>query len=68
MNPLAASGVRANNPTNAASQEMVTMNSSRIPPAASQPSGPACDRKPMRKATPNTRTVDATLRTRLAVT
>jgi hypothetical protein len=44
------------------------MNSSRIPAAASQSSGPALGRNPIRKATPNTSTVEARLRTTLAAT
>jgi len=62
LNPPAASGERASRPTAAAIQEMARMNSSRAPAAASQSSGPALGRKPIRKATPNAGTVEARLR------
>jgi hypothetical protein len=68
LNPPAASGERASSPTAAASQEMARMNSSRTPAAASQSGGPALGRNPIRKATPNTSTVEARLRTTLAAT
>ena len=42
------------------------MNTSSTPAAASQPGRPACGRKPMRQATPNTRTVETVLRATLA--
>ena len=44
------------------------MNRSSTPAAASQSSGPASGRNPIRKATPNTSTVEARLRTTLAAT
>ena len=44
------------------------MNRTRMPAAASQSSGPALGRKPIRNATPNTSTVEARLRTTLAAT
>jgi hypothetical protein len=68
VNPPAASGDRARTPTAADSQEMARMYSSRTPAAASQSSGPALGRNPMRNATPSTRTVEARLRATLAAT
>src|SRR5215208_5947093 len=68
LTPPAASGEGACRPTAADSQEMARVNSRSIPTADSQSSGPALGRNPIRKATPNTRTVEARLRTTLAAT
>jgi len=68
VKPLAASADLASSPAVAASQEIASTNSSRMPAAATQPAALACGRKPIRNATPKTRMVEAVFRTMLAAT
>ena len=64
----AASGLLANRPNAAPSQEIATMNASSTPIAPSQPSGPASGLNPAISATQTTIPVEATLRSTLATT
>jgi hypothetical protein len=68
VNPAAASGVLASSPTAAESHEIARRKAIRMPAAASQPSGVADGRKPMRRPTPRTSIVENRLRTVLAAT
>lgn len=65
---LAPSTVVATSPTHTDAQVSASTNSSSRPAAASHSAGPASGRKPVRYATPTTRTVASVLRATLATT
>lgn len=67
-NAPAASGERVSRPTAAASQEIARMKASSRPAAARAAGRVGEGRKPIRSATPRTRTVETMLRTALEAT